>query len=63
MRVPALFVLLLVAVTLAAQNPATSDSAQSRTLSKVGKIHLTEMVDPNYVVVASIEKKFLPPKK
>jgi amidase len=32
-------------------------------LSKVGKIHLAEMVDPNYVVVASIEKKFLPPKK
>jgi amidase len=32
-------------------------------LSKVGKIHLTEMVDPNYVVVASIEKKFLPQKK
>ena len=31
-------------------------------LSKVGKIHLTEMVDPNYVVVASIEKKYLPPK-
>jgi amidase len=32
-------------------------------LSKVAKIHLTEMVDPNYVVVASIEKKYLPPKK
>jgi amidase len=32
-------------------------------LSKVAKIHLNEMVDPNYVVVASIEKKFLPPKK
>ena len=32
-------------------------------LSKVGKIHLTEMVDPNYVVIASIEKKYLPPKK
>jgi amidase len=32
-------------------------------LSKVGKVHLTEMVDPNYVVVASIEKKFLPAKK
>lgn len=32
-------------------------------LSKVGKIHLTEMVDPNYVVVASIEKKYLPAKK
>jgi len=32
-------------------------------LSKVGKIHLTEMVDPNYVVIASVDKKFLPPKK
>ncbi len=32
-------------------------------LSKVAKIHLTEMVDPNYVVVASIEKKYLPAKK
>jgi acetamidase/formamidase len=32
-------------------------------LSKVAKIHLDEMVDPNYVVVASIDKKFLPPKK
>ena len=31
--------------------------------SKVGRLHLTEMVDPNYVVVASIEKKFLPPQK
>jgi acetamidase/formamidase len=32
-------------------------------LSKVAKIHLTEMVDPNYVVVASIEKKYLPARK
>jgi len=32
-------------------------------LSEVAKIHLNEMVDPNYVVVASVEKKFLPPKK
>lgn len=32
-------------------------------LSKVARIHLDEMVDPNYVVVASIDKKFLPPKK
>jgi amidase len=32
-------------------------------LSEVGKIHLTEMVDPNYVVIASIDKKYLPPKK
>jgi amidase len=32
-------------------------------LSQVAKIHLNEMVDPNYVVVASIEKKFLPAKK
>lgn len=32
-------------------------------LSQVGKIHVTEMVDPNYVVIASIEKKYLPEKK
>src|ERR1700693_2689448 len=32
-------------------------------LSQVGKIHLNEMVDPNYVIVASIQKKYLPPKK
>jgi amidase len=32
-------------------------------LSKVGKLHLNEMVDPNYVVVASVEKKYLPKKK
>jgi amidase len=31
-------------------------------LSQVAKIHLNEMVDPNYVVVASIEKKYLPAK-
>ena len=29
--------------------------------SKVAEIHLDEMVDPNYVVVAKIKKKFLPP--
>lgn len=32
-------------------------------LSKVAEIHLNEMVDPNYVVVAKIKKKFLPPPK
>ena len=32
-------------------------------LSKVAKIHLNEMVDPNYVIVASIEKKYLPARK
>jgi len=32
-------------------------------LSQVGHAHITEMVDPNYVVIASIEKKYLPPKK
>ena len=32
-------------------------------LGKVARIRLAEMVDPNYVVVASIEKKYLPPKK
>jgi len=30
--------------------------------SKVCKLHLTEMVDPNYVVIASIDKKYLPAK-
>ena len=32
-------------------------------LSKVARIHLNEMVDPNYVIVALVEKKYLPPKK
>jgi amidase len=32
-------------------------------LGKVARIRLSEMVDPNYVVVASIEKKYLPPKR
>lgn len=32
-------------------------------LSQVGKIHLNEMVDPNYVIVASVEKKYLPKRK
>lgn len=31
-------------------------------LSKVAKIHVAEMVDPNYVVIAGVEKKFLPKK-
>ena len=31
-------------------------------LSKVAEIHLDEMVDPNYVVVAKIKKSFLPPR-
>jgi acetamidase/formamidase len=30
--------------------------------SKVCRLHLTEMVDPNYVVIASIEKRYLPAK-
>ncbi len=30
-------------------------------LSKVAEIRLSEMVDPNYVVIAKINKKFLPP--
>jgi acetamidase/formamidase len=32
-------------------------------LSKVARIDLNEMVDPNYVVVAIIDKKYLPPKR
>jgi amidase len=40
-----------------------SDLDAYELLSKVAKIHLDEMVDPNYVVVASIEKKYLPAMK
>ena len=29
-------------------------------LSKVARVDLNEMVDPNYVVIASMEKKYLP---
>jgi amidase len=32
-------------------------------LSKTAEIHLDEMVDPNYVIVAKINKKFLPAAK
>lgn len=32
-------------------------------LSQVARIHLNEMVDPNYVIVASIQKKYLPAAK
>ena len=32
-------------------------------LSEVGEIHLNEMVDPNYVFVAKINKKYLPAAK
>jgi amidase len=32
-------------------------------LSKVGEVHLNEMVDPNYVIVAKVKKKYLPAKK
>ena len=31
-------------------------------LSKTATIHLVEMVDPNYVVIASVEKRYLPKK-
>jgi amidase len=40
-----------------------SDLDAYELLSQVARIHLDEMVDPNYVVVASIEKKYLPAKK
>ena len=32
-------------------------------LSKTARIHLDEMVDPNYVVVARIDRRFLPQRK
>lgn len=40
-----------------------SDLDAYELLSQVGRIHVDEMVDPNYVVVASIKKKYLPEKK
>jgi hypothetical protein len=40
-----------------------SDLDSYELLSKVARIHLDEMVDPNYVVVAVIDKKYLPAKK
>jgi amidase len=39
-----------------------SDMDSYELLSKVAKIHLVEMVDPNYVVIAGIDKKYLPKK-
>jgi len=32
-------------------------------LSKTGEVHVDQMVDPNYTVVAKIKKRFLPEKK
>jgi acetamidase/formamidase len=32
-------------------------------LSKVARIRLSEMVDPNYVIVASVDKRYLPPPR
>lgn len=40
-----------------------SDLDAYELLSQVAKVHVTEMVDPNYVVIASIDKKYLPPRK
>ncbi|HLW52711.1 MAG TPA: acetamidase/formamidase family protein [Candidatus Angelobacter sp.] len=40
-----------------------SDLDAYELLSEVAEIHLNEMVDPNYVVVAKVKKKFLPPPK
>jgi acetamidase/formamidase len=40
-----------------------SDLDAYELLSKVARVHFNEMVDPNYVVVASIEKKYLPERK
>ncbi len=49
-------------VTWIHQDYGLSELDAYELLSQVAKIHLNEMVDPNYVIVASIEKKFLPPK-
>ncbi len=45
------------------QDYGLSEMDAYQLLSQVGKVHVTEMVDPNYVVVASVQKKFLPTKK
>ncbi len=50
-------------VTWIHQDYGLSEFDAYELLSEVARIHLNEMVDPNYVVVASVDKKFLPPKK
>ena len=40
-----------------------SDLDAYELLSKVATIRLSEMVDPNYVVIAKIHKRYLPPRK
>jgi len=40
-----------------------SELDASELLSKVAKIHLAEMVDANYVLIAGIDKKYLPPPR
>ena len=45
------------------QDYGLSDLDAYELLSKVARVHFNEMVDPNYVVVTSVEKKYLPAKK
>src|SRR5882672_1424476 len=40
-----------------------SDMDTYELLSKVAKIHLVERVDPNYVVIATVHKRYLPVKR
>jgi len=40
-----------------------ADPESCELLLKGAKIHLNEIVDPNDVIVASIKKKYLPPKR
>jgi len=42
---------------------AISEMDAYELLSKVGEVHLDEMVDPNYVIVTKIKKKYLPPHR
>jgi len=42
---------------------ALSEMDAYELLSKTAEIHVDEMVDPNYVIVAKINKKFLPAAK
>jgi amidase len=42
---------------------AISEMDAYELLSEVGEVHLNEMVDPNYVIVAKVKKKYLPPHR
>ena len=60
---PALRIAFAELVSWMHQDYGLSELDSYELLSKVARIHLDEMVDPNYVVVAVIDKKYLPARK